>query len=452
MPPLLALLICLAAVFWLVRKDMEWRQLNSSALFIPGLWIAIIASRPLSNWFDSGAGENSLEGRPINTAIFAFLIASAFVILSRRRFDWGDFLQRNKALLLVYSYFALSSLWSEQSLVSLKRVGKDFGCVLAALVLLTEARPAAAVRGVCVRVAYVLIPLSLVFGKYFPNLGRNYSPSGEPMFTGVTTQKNSLGQLVLALGLILFWDYLHLRSNILADPVRAKQQRWIHIGTLILAGWLLVASDSQTSLLCFILGLFALWGVGRLLRLPNGKAILVFSLVAVLCLSALDKTFGLSDVVIRGLGRNPTLTGRTDIWRIVLDQKTNRLIGEGFNIFWDSAKGHAVQLAVRAPIQSSHNGYLEMYLDGGLIGIAVLGIFLLSCGRRAIARTFQGASFGRIGFVCWIVTVIYNLSESSFLRLDILWFSLLLFTIDYRERDWSRSPWLPAYEDAPVRV
>jgi exopolysaccharide production protein ExoQ len=450
MPPLLALVLCYCFIGWLLRKDMQWRKVGAKGLLIPGIWLAIIGSRPVSEWFAYGRGETNLEGNPINTVLFAVLIGSALLILSRRGLDWGTFFRQNKILILIYLYFAIGMVWSDQPLVSFKRVFKDFGCVLVALIFLTEQKPAEAIRAVMVRISYILFPLSLVFGKYFPAIGRNYSVSGEPMFTGVTTQKNSLGQIVLVFGLILLWDLIELRKDPSSRDGSAKGQKWIHIGMLLLSAWLLIRCDSQTSLVCLILGLFVFWGSSRLLKMPNGKGILVSCLIAAILLRTLDQSLGMSDVLIRALGRNPSLTGRTDIWRAVLEQKTDPLVGDGFNIFWDTAKGYAAQTAVRARIQSSHNGYLEMYLDGGLFGIALLVLFLFAAGRRTINRAFAKVPLGQMGLVFWIAAIIYNLSESSFLRLDSLWLMLLLFTIEYPRKVFQAQSWVPQYETASL--
>src|SRR2546426_11639886 len=58
------------------------------------------------------------------------------------------------------------------------------------------------VETVIKRCAYVLIPLSIVFIKYYPELGRFYDEwTGRAFYTGVTTNKNLLVYLLLVFGL-----------------------------------------------------------------------------------------------------------------------------------------------------------------------------------------------------------------------------------------------------------
>jgi O-antigen ligase len=409
---------------------MKWREAGSWELLIPGAWLAIQGSRPVSYWF-GGGGASDAEGNPINTLIFTVFLIAAITILRKRGVDWGAFVRENKVLCLIYCYLALSALWSEMPFVSIKRAVKDFGCVLMAMVFLTQAQPAAAVRTVFVRVAYLLFPLSLLCIKYFPDIGRSFTHAGEPMFTGLTTQKNSLGEVVFVFSLMILWDFYEIYKE--ESRKGKRMQLFIRIGLLLLGLWLLNTCDSQTSLLCLILGSVIFWVGLRLVRMRQGKQILMIGMAVIICLFTLDKTIGLSDIIIKAMGRNPTLTGRTDIWRLVLEQQTDPIIGFGFYTFWDSDKGKAVMNSFMK-INEAHNGYLEMYLDGGMIGDTLLILLLLVAGKRVIDRLFSKATFGKMGIIFWFLVIIYNFSETSFFRLDPLWFTFLLVTVECHSR------------------
>ena len=86
--PQLILLACYCFIFWLFRKDVKWRKAGSRALLIPATWIAIQGSRPVSYWI-GGAGSD-LEGNPVNTFVYAILITSAFIVLSKRGLQLGN--------------------------------------------------------------------------------------------------------------------------------------------------------------------------------------------------------------------------------------------------------------------------------------------------------------------------------------------------------------------------
>jgi exopolysaccharide production protein ExoQ len=419
----LILLLCYGFIGWLFAKDFAWRKAGGLALLVPGAWIAIQGSRPVSYWIGHGGGS---ESNPVNTLVFGLLIGSSLLILLKRNLSWSEIIFSNKMIFLTYSYFFLSVLWSEMPGDSLKRIIKDFGCVLAGLVFLSAFNPAHALKAIYVRVSYILFPLSVVFIKYFPHIGRQSNRAGDNMFTGVTTQKNILGETVFVFSLFLLWDLIEIYRS--PDKPGKKLQLALRGFMLAIGLWLLYTCDSKTSVLCLILGTIIFWLTGRLLRMTNGKAVLIGLLVGAGCLVWADKSLGISDAVIRALGRDPSMTGRTGIWEVVLDQKTDPMLGTGFCVFWDTDKGqNAIDQLMR--INSAHNGYLEMYLDGGMIGVSLLVLLLLAAGARIINALFAGHPLGRMGLVFWILAIVYNFSESSFFRLDVLWFTLLMLTI-----------------------
>ena len=413
---------CYGLIGWLLWKDMAWRKAGSWTLLIPGAWLFIQGSRAVSQWFGGKSGEPN----PIDGLIYALLIGSAIVVVAKQGFRWIGLARQNQTLVLIYGFFLCSALWSEMPAATVKRLFKDFGCILVGLVFLIQRDPAAAIRAVYVRVAYALFSLSVVFIKYFPEIGRHSNRAGDNMFTGISTHKNSLGLTVFVFGIIVIWDL----AAIWREPERKgrKMQIAIRVGMVLMALWLLEMCDSSTALLCLVLGVATFWACSRLIRMRNGKTVLYACLVTVVCLAAADKMLGLSNQVILMLGRNPTLTGRTTIWERVLDQKTDPLLGEGFYTFWSTKKGTAV-VEDYMVINSAHNGYLEMYLDGGLVGDVLLGILLLAVGHRVINRIFAKHVLGPVGLIFWLLVIIYNLSESSFFRLDVLWSTFLLLIV-----------------------
>ena len=435
MYPSLALLFCCGFILWLFRQDFRWRKIGSWALLVPGIWFAIQGSRQVSYWFaDSGGGA---EGHPINTLTYGLLIASAVVVLFSRRISWGSVVGNNKSLFLIYAFFALGAFLSESPLLSLKRLFKDFGCVLMALVFLTQTDPASAIRTVFVRLSYLIFPLSVVFIKYFPEIGRGASRAGDSIFTGVTTQKNELGEIVFALSLFILWDLFEIRKR---EGIPGKKiQVLIRLGLLLIAIWLLNTCASKTSMLCLGLGSVALLGTPRLMRKSYGKTLLSTCLIAGVLMVALDKSIGLSAKVAVALGKDPSLTGRTAIWQLVREQGTDPFIGEGYYLFWDSPKGKAVQDNF-IPVTTAHNGYLEMYMDGGTVVIVLLGLFLVCSGKRVLDRLSEESPLGAIGLAIFITALVFNLSESSFLRLTPLWGCLLVVVIRI-PRQGSEVPW-----------
>ena len=164
MLPIVALLSGFALILWLFARDMRWRHLPSSALWIPGIWLALGSSRGLPFWFNQlglwGGNSDRLEGSPVNIVVNNALFIAAILVLYKRRFSWAQQAFANKALFLMYAFFLCSALWSPFPLPTVKRLIQEFGWLLVAPIILTEQDPAAAMRVVFVRVSYILFPLS----------------------------------------------------------------------------------------------------------------------------------------------------------------------------------------------------------------------------------------------------------------------------------------------------
>jgi exopolysaccharide production protein ExoQ len=194
MPFIALALSLLFSGFLIVRDCYRRRHTVSIAVWIPTILMMVLCSRPVSLWV-AGRGAtlgieyaNELPNSTSDQLFFLFILASSLAIGISRKVRWGRILSGNNAIMLFYLYFAVSILWSSDPTGSTKRLIKDFGMILPIAVVFTERSPFEAMRAVYLRCAYLLLPLSLVFIKYFPSLGRSYSLAGSMAPTGVTTQ------------------------------------------------------------------------------------------------------------------------------------------------------------------------------------------------------------------------------------------------------------------------
>lgn len=427
MYPPLALCLCVALIVWLFKRDIRERKVSSSTLWIAGIWVAILGSRSVSAWLyafgiDTGSSDGS-SGNTVDFIVQSGLMLAAIRVLMRRGFPWKSFVRCNGVLVLLYLYMALSGTWSEIGMTSTKRAVKDFGSVLVALVLLTDSDPWQAIRTVFVRVAYLLFPLSIVLGKYYPAIGRVASRGGEALFSGVSVHKNSLGLMVLVFSLFILGDLLEVRR--MPKEARPRNALLARYGMLAMGAWLLLTCKSATSTVCLALGCVVLLLMNRLLRIWSPKVILPVLAVAGVCVAVVARDASLSATVLDVLGRDKTLTGRTDIWGLVKESHNRTILGTGFYSFWRTREAQSV--TDRWPgMNTAHNGYLETYLDTGAIGVGLLGVLLLVWGRVNVRRLTASGLFGQIAFVFWVTALVYNNSETSFFRMDSLWFTQLL--------------------------
>jgi O-antigen ligase len=129
------------------------------------------------------------------------------------------------------------------------------------------------------------------------------------------------------------------------------------------------------------------------------------------------------------LGRDITLTGRTDIWHDVYAVASrNRLFGVGFGGFWIGRLANIPWDAnLTWVLGQAHNGYIDTYLQIGLIGAALLVAVLFTTMRRLLALMDSDFDFACFRIPLFLTIMFVNATESTYLRGDHhLWFITLL--------------------------
>ena len=169
----------------------------------------------------SGNTNVQLDGSPLDAAIFGILLVGAIGVLIRRRSKVGILLAANWPILIYLLFCLISVTWAYHPDVSLKRWIKSIGDPAMVLIIVTDAQPVAAFNRAISRVGFVLLPTSLLLIKYYGDLGRASSPDGGMNNTGVTTNKNTLGVVLLVISLGALWHLI----TIVRDKHRADRRR-----------------------------------------------------------------------------------------------------------------------------------------------------------------------------------------------------------------------------------
>jgi exopolysaccharide production protein ExoQ len=432
MPPGNALLLCLGFIAWLFYRYSERKAGVSLALWIPLAWLFIVSSRPVSFWIGNGqnTSEQQLDGSPIDSLVFFALIIAGAIVVVRRRVDWAMLFRKNRWLFIFFIYLGVSVLWSDYPFVALKRWIKDVGNVIMVLVVLSDQNPIQAVRFLLARCCYLVLPLSVVFIKYFPDLGRYYDQFvGTAFYCGVSTDKNLLGMTLFACSLSLAWMLLQ------PDRRRTRLQARLDCLILWLMGgmtfWLLQQAHCATALSSTLLGALVIFGT-RFARIRTHLGAYGAALAVILLF--LNFTVNLPELFAQVLGRNMTLTGRTDIWAGLLKEGTNPLIGAGFYSFWMGDRIARLSADFFYDLNEAHNQYLETYLNSGLIGVALLVALLLSAGIWIKKEAMKSEPFGAFRLACFLPMLLYGVTEAFMNRLGFLWFLFLLVVMQYPQR------------------
>ena len=428
MPPLLALFLWFVLLLGLLCFDPAKDSRVSAALWVPVIWMFISGSRLPSQWLGVQVGSQAQaieEGNPIDRTIFFGLMLVALGILISRSFKWDTFFARNLALMAFLLFALLSVVWSDFPFVALKRWFRDLGGYFVVLVVLSDPRPLNAVRTLFRRLAYLLIPLSIVLDKYFPGLSRIFDFwTGIGMYVGVTTGKNLLGLDALLCGLFFFWDTITRWSD-RKDP-RTKWIIRVNVGFFALSIWVLNTANSATCRVCMVLGCLVVAAVHSKFfrRHPGFLKVLIPSTFVLYLILAYG--LNLSGAMAGAVGKDPTLTDRTKIWAFLLGMRTNPLIGTGYESFWMGSRlewfwAHAGV----GHLNEAHNGYLEVYLNLGIIGLLLLVGFLIASYKKICRQLTTAPSLASLGLAVWSIMLFYDVTEAGF-RSGLIWLAFLL--------------------------
>jgi O-antigen ligase len=208
---------------------------------------------------------------------------------------------------------------------------------------------------------------------------------------------------------------------------RNSPQAWADACIILLALYLLKGSDSDTSIVTIIVGTVIFIGlqIPRRLKLRVPQSGLLALVILLMAFGVATPFLGGSNVArfTGSLGRDQTLTGRTEVWAAVLPAREQHpLLGYGLGSFWTDARRNLYD------IPTAHNGYLDIMLELGEVGLGLYAVWLLSCTRkfhRAFAQDYDWAS---LGLCLLIMGLLYNTTESSLNTMTELMTAVVVFT------------------------
>ncbi|MFP4013482.1 MAG: O-antigen ligase family protein [Chitinispirillaceae bacterium] len=402
----------------------------SVAMWLPLLWMLRCGSRSLAYWLDpqlTMAADDFMTGNPYDRNFFLALEFLGVLVLLWRRFDLIYFIRHNIWVVLLFVYMLSSLLWSDFPDISIRRWARALGDILMVLVVVTESDVPAAYNWMVRRFAYVLVPLSVMLVKYFREIGVAYDFTGDmEMWVGVTTHKNSLGQLVTLSLLFFVWQFLRRKWSYFDIP--------IVIGALWLLGGSGTAS-SKTSILVFLTGTAMFVALSRL---KNAK-VLVVGFCSVLVTAFIGEVIlefflhtSIFELVLSTTGRDATLTGRTDLWvEVIRIGMQHPFLGSGYGNFWLGDFSHNLWDIFNWHPAQAHNGYIDVFVDIGFIGLFLVVMLVLWGIRSSFREISRGSEFGKFRLVIILMVVIYNIAESSFAKpTSLLWFTFLIMAMN----------------------
>ncbi|GLQ24509.1 hypothetical protein GCM10007853_23830 [Algimonas ampicilliniresistens] len=219
---------------------------------------------------------------------------------------------------------------------------------------------------------------------------------------------------------------------------------WIWGPTAMLCLFMMLMSGSKTALLA-MMGCFGIFLVVRVFRrFPFLRVPVIWAVIAGTAGLALIMTVGL-EWALGLIGKDPTLTGRTDIWQLLAMAIQDKFwLGYGYGTFWMDPLGPSYQTreVLQWSVPTAHNGWLDSWLSGGAVIIILFGLLTLMTAIKSLTRIKTGGVETYWVVLSLFFFLLFSISESAILQQnDISWF---LFTATTAKL-WANDPawWRP---------
>jgi exopolysaccharide production protein ExoQ len=379
-----------AAIWWLLFFDFNAPESGEGAegsrVLNQIIWFVVFAAS-LGNWLVSRSHTPFWHFVPVLWPALAYL---ALALLS---VSWALSPEAALRRFVLQAMFVASAFFALCVIEDRRRILQDLLLVFAATLVLN------------------LVAIAI----------RPPTPLGH---AGIYGQKNVLG-LVVALAMLLAMAGLVARRFLIMA---------VSVFVLVAGAVLLVLSQSKTSLGLVVLVPFVSIGLvagSGIFRVPLGVFFLFLLGVTGSAVVLGKQVFFISrETFLNVLVGDPTFTGRTVIWDFVdrhIDQRF--WLGHGYNSYWGIGpespplrEGYSFLTL----IHQAHNGYIDIWLDLGLIGL----VLVLLTAPVAVARLGSSPGWTRsdraVILALILFALLHNLMESSLFRSTALVWTLYL--------------------------
>lgn len=249
-------------------------------------------------------------------------------------------------------------------------------------------------------------------------------------FVGITQSKNSLGGVLTLC--TAFW-YLHYSQG-----AKTKRERWIALGMMFFSFYLVRTNKSGAALVITIILIIAVSSLNFLKKLSFQWAFT--SIICFIVISIIVTVYildNLESIIVDGLGKDLTLTGRTEFWPELIDAANERpWTGYGYEGFFQQAKlgpatpAYFIYTTTGFNPKNPHNGAIGILLAFGWPGLILMGISLLLNLAYAV-RYLSRSKLEDAGMpICFLVYIFMsNITEGYILATGNSWLSYVMLTV-----------------------
>jgi O-antigen ligase len=310
---------------------------------------------------------------------------------------------KQKAVLAFAVLGFLSILWSQDPSLTFRRTTLLFLTFAFAWFFATYYSPADQMR-LLIAAGVIVALASIAMALLLPQFG--ISKYGE--WKGVFGHKNHLG-----LGMFFLFSALPF-CNISSG----RRLLTLSLQAILPVGLILLSQSKTALILTLVLIAVRIFGPYLASRRRDQVPFALFAGVCGVVLAVFAITMG-REVILPLLGRESTLTGRTDHWAVLAPFALKHLwLGYGYSAFW-TGTGDSLRVMniIGAGMKGSDSGFVDMMLQFGLVGLSLMFIVFLTCARDFV-RLFRRNSMPLVAY--WYLGLIVATLVGSFTEILFL--------------------------------
>lgn len=219
-----------------------------------------------------------------------------------------------------------------------------------------------------------------------------------------------------------------------------KEEIALPLFNIVLALFFLYFSNNKTSIGLIIVALLIAQAIKYTRFLPF-KFLIFFTSVFIMAALTLGTVLSLPlKDFVAALMEDPTFTGRTAVWEFAIGQiATHPWLGYGYDTYWNMSRlvngGYELETWAAAA-GHAHNGYINLMMSSGLIGVGLFMLWMLFCPLIDYHKSQKSGNDPDFALMClriWVFMMLYaNLESPFFASRGQVWFSLLAAVIALR--------------------
>lgn len=354
------------------------------------------------------------EGTIRNVFLMAYIVVALLAVLNWQRMILGIIAVWPITLLVLIAW--LSNIWTVAPEITSRRCIALTVTTLMGIYLFARFDLTTLLRFLTA-VSAILIIGCLVWVFAVPDYGLHSDAAHAGVWRGIFFHKNTTGRVMV-----------YSLAIIIAAWMGGAVNRGILSVLGLLALLVVAGTTSQTALLGVLVLLAGLIAV-RMVRGHALKSALVTLVVLAIAWHGALVAAASYDLILEALGRDASLTGRTEIWTYTIQYAMKQpFTGYGYDAFWNGELSPGAQYAAYWDTPHSHNGWLEVFIALGLPAVLVMATVMLMTLARAVvlARYYPSTTPAALIVLVSFSMLTIGMSEPVFLEKHTLDWMLLV--------------------------